>query len=206
MARPNNMLNAGLRVKWDLYTQIEDLAIKLDKFLEKIGEPDPVTGCQYPTHGGRHKQGYLMVSAHDASSIGQPGPHYHKRMVTGHRILARMKFKQPITPDIKVYHTCGDMSCMNIDHIAMGTQQEVISNRNVNGSTTVNRYKADPKAPKYAKVHYSVPDLFWIRDVATPRQIRDRFGLTQDIAYQIKYRTRKMYKWLDDYNPDGSKK
>lgn len=115
---------AGRKINWDLYTEVEDLAINLEKFYSKIGEPDPVTGCQHQTHGGRHRQGYLMQNVFDVNLLGDPQP-CQRKMTTGHRILARLKFKRPIDPSDKVYHTCGDPLCLNPDHIEIGTQADV---------------------------------------------------------------------------------
>lgn len=188
--------------KWKQYTIVQDLAIRLDVFLSKIGPVDPVTGCQLQIHGSKHRQGYMMHNAHLASNYGSnktcPG-----KMVTAHRIIARLKFNRPLTPDDKVYHTCGNTRCLNPDHIEIGGYKEI--------QDMLNKYDKRRKSSinKLTKKHkrvrdYTIPEIFWIRD-ATTKEIREKYKLDSHTAWEVRSRARK-YKWLKDYNPDGTKK
>ena len=127
----------GKTVNWDLYTEVEDLAINLENFFSKIGPPDPVTGCRFQIAGGRHRQGYMLFNAHYRDSIGELQPRTNK-MVTGHRILARLRYKRPIDPRDKVWHTCGNPRCLQQDHIELGDMMAV----------NTNTRKFHPKKPK----------------------------------------------------------
>ena len=188
--------------KWRDYTIVQDLAIRLDEFMSKIGPVDPVTGCQYQTHGATHYQGYMMHNAHLASNYGS-NQTVKGLMVTGHRVIARLKFKRPLTPQDKVYHTCGDMRCLNPDHIEIGSYKEIQDMMTRLGKRRVGTVKG-PHNPN--RTTYTIPDLFWLRDTATTKDIMTKYGLNSHAAWQLKWSACNNFKWLKDYNPDGTKK
>lgn len=184
--------------KWVDYTIVEDLAIKLDVFMSKIGPVDPVTGCQYQLWGSKHNQGYMMHNAHHAYDYGS-NEVVKGLMVTGHRVLARLKYKRPITPKDIVYHTCGDMRCLNSDHIRIGVFTDM---------TKIRKGRGPARKPRlgHRQLKFTIEQLFWAREHTT-KEITKTLGIDSHRSWELKNNLTKGYKWLDVlYNRDGTRK
>lgn len=193
------------QTKWANYTKVEDLAINLRYLQECIGPVDPATGCQEPVKGGRHKQGYLMISAHYADQIGQYKP--TRIMTTAHRVLARLKFKRPMTKQDKVYHSCGNMKCCNIDHIEVGGYKEIHAMM-ARLELHQGGKKPAPTRPDKVRVGfqadrkyiYSIEEMLYAR-YHTGRETADHLAMDIKAAYRLCSASRYVYKWLDQYDP-----
>jgi len=87
-----------------------------DRYFRRHIEKDPHSDCVLWT-GPRHRQGYGWIGAWrlDGSKI----------MTTTHRIVARMKYQQSLSPSQMVLHTCHRPDCVNPDHIVLGTRSDM---------------------------------------------------------------------------------
>jgi len=195
------------KVKWERYTLVEDIAVDLDRLKSMIGEPDPVTGCQFQTTGARHHQGYMMLKAYPADQYGEEITTHKGMMVTGHRVLARLKFKQPITPATKVYHyVCGNMACLNADHLAMGTYQDIADTNRLlgkkcgpeKGGMFATELGTRPQMNR--KYKYSIEQLLFIKYNPTDL-CEQRLKLPRARIQKIKHAFKgNGYRWLDKYD------
>jgi hypothetical protein len=73
------------------------------------------TGC-IEWHGAQTKDGYGLLTWRDGDL---------KRTTTAHRKAYELKHG-PISDDICVMHTCDNPPCVNVDHLAPGTQLDNI--------------------------------------------------------------------------------
>ena len=96
--------------------QLFDLWYHQD-YYDRHYHPDPVSGC-WLWNGPSHRQGYGMIGA-------WRDPDMHKIMTTCHRIMARRKLGRAIDSSEWVIHTCGEPRCVNPDHLAVGSRQDL---------------------------------------------------------------------------------
>jgi hypothetical protein len=179
------------------YTLIHDIYVDLKLLESRLGPEDPVTGCRMPIAGARHRQGYLFQHAIPvATGIG--------KMMTAHRILARLKYDRAIAAKETVYHTCLNMACCNLDHLAVGDMQAVQDQFVLIGKSQ-NRFRPsgqvrEIKPQSTGRYKYSIEELLYVR-YHSREQIQQHFNISQIRAASIKsYVKRNGYKWLDLYD------
>lgn len=176
-----------------------DLRLNLEGFYSRIEYPTD-TEC-WLWRGGMHKQGFGMVGAWRLSD--QKGI-----MVTAHRASWRI-FRGPIT-EPNIIHLCTNPNCVNPDHLALGTQRDVIRSQIARGHRT---WPTGPKGtyrdkpwrggmPKgvYGRrtnwnYKYTDEDIQFMR-TNTIRAIADHFGISTEKAGRQRYYARFGYRWL----------
>lgn len=193
-----------LKPEYQLYG---DLWVNYELLMNKIGPPDPTTGCQYQLYGGKHNQGYMMVTALAIDPRGArtdpKGNRIRSIMTTGHRVLARIKFNCSLTPNQKVYHTCGNMRCLNQDHIAVGDYSDIEEVFQRLGKLR----GAIPGTPRKIKIQnrsykYSIPELLIVRHAQSKQEIVQKLGVSKAEAHTLTvYMQKGTYAWLDEFDP-----
>ena len=189
------------------FTLHNDIWVNYEEIINKIGPPDPETGCQYQLYGGTHKQGYMMVTALIIDPNGhRTDPHGNRIrsiMTTGHRVLARIKYNCSLTPNQKVYHTCGNMRCLNSDHLAVGGYADIEDTFKALGKLR----GAIPGTPRKVKLQkrsykYTIPELLVVRHATSKQEIVEKLGVSKTEAYNLMtYMIKGRYAWLDEYDP-----
>jgi hypothetical protein len=188
------------------YTLLNDLLVRYDQMMNKIVPVDAETGCRYQLYGGTHNQGYMMVTALAIDPTGvREDPNGNKIksiMTTGHRVLARAKFNCGLTPAQKVYHTCGNMNCLNSDHLAIGDYDDIEDVFKALGK------QRGPKSPFVRKVKlqnraykYSIEQYLYARyhtQEETAKELAIDFSEAGRIKHYVTSNNR--YRWLDEYD------
>lgn len=93
---------------------IHDLEIEMDYF-RRHQIPGP--GDCITWDAGVHPQGYGMMGAFRRDGT--------KIMTTVHRIVARIKYDEPLSSSQMIIHNCGNNNCCNPDHIEKGTRKDI---------------------------------------------------------------------------------
>ena len=174
----------------DVYAHISDLNGKIAQCTTDAN------GCIIWDKFGRHKQGYGMVGAWSI-------PKNKKIMHTVHRLLMKIK----TNTDLKgkdVFHTCGNMSCVNIDHISVGTTSELMINvmHRVQQNGPIKHYKATNgirPAPQNRKYRYAPDDIISVyHNQITVEEWSAKYHMsrhdTQKMFWEI--RAGRWYKWV----------
>jgi hypothetical protein len=197
------------RHRWDTqYKRFGDIWIKYDLMMMKIGPKDPVTGCQHQLSGGRHRQGYMMMSVLMLDPAGDrvdpDGNHYRGAMTTGHRVLARIKYNCSLDKKDLVYHTCLNMRCLNSDHIEIG---DYTSLQNVFTTKGRNRHpiKGKPRKPQIQRraYKYTIPQMLLIKYAKSKQEVVDQLGITPlEASNMMRYMKTRSFHWLDEYDPN----
>lgn len=95
-----------------------------------------------PFLGAKHRQGYGMVNRKDSKEK------------YAHRYTYE-KAHGEIPAGLVVMHSCDNPSCVNLEHLSLGTQQDNIKDRDKKGRTAVGsanaRTKMTPSMITYAK-------------------------------------------------------
>ena len=110
------------RKKSPHWTWIHDLQVDTE-YLRRHQSSGP--GDCVSWNAGRHKQGYGMIGAFRRDGT--------KIMATVHRVIARIKYDEPLESTQMIVHTCGNMNCCNPDHIEKGTRKDILHYGKVNG-------------------------------------------------------------------------
>ena len=183
-----------------------DVRLNLASFHAKVQKPEH-TDCWLWT-GGRHRQGFGMCGAWriaDQKSI----------MITAHRASWRI-YRGPIT-EPNIIHLCTTPNCVNPDHLATGTQREVVRTQIARGRRHYatgprGTYQDRPWRPGMPKGAYpkrtnwrykhTDEDIQFMR-VNTIQAIADHFGISTTLAGRRRYYARYGYRWLplpDNFN------
>lgn len=136
---------------------IHPKGLSLSEKLERYSKVDPETGCVEWTRY-RNQDGYGQVN------IGH-------RMMGAHRVSWEIKHG-PIPEDLQVLHKCDNPSCINPEHLFLGTQTENIADMNAKGRQVPSRgarngrakltddqvreIRSDPRFQKEIAVDYGV--------------------------------------------------
>jgi len=169
-------------------TKVGDLLVDLDFYESKL-EIQP-NGCIHFV-GAKHAQGYGMIGAvriKDNKDI----------MATAHRVAMRIKTGQPLDPkDCVVHQVACHPSCVNPDHISIGTLYD--RNRLMREKGTASNGKTGPRPRVPAKQNrtykHTDQDIQWVR-TATTAEIAKKYKTTKTIASRIKWGFVNGYKWL----------
>ena len=119
------------------WTQVHDLTVDMDYF-HRHQHPGP--GDCISWSAGKHKQGYGMMGAFREDGT--------KIMTTVHRVVARIKYDEPLPSSQMVIHNCGNLNCCNPDHIEKGDRAGIIDYRRKHGRFTSGWKKVRLKHPR----------------------------------------------------------
>ena len=85
-----------------------------ERFLEKVGPSDPVTGCR------------LWLGAKGANGYGQIGlprsPGRKGEMVPAHRVALELYLGRPLQDGMDVMHSCDNGLCVEPQHLSEGSR------------------------------------------------------------------------------------
>jgi len=133
--------------------------------------PEPFSGC------------WLWTAA--TSPIGY-GEFRLKRMIPAHR-AAWILFKGPIPNEMDVLHKCDVRSCVNPDHLFLGTHQENMKDRDAKGRKAIGEKNGKSKVTRAQVLEIrSSPE--------TIKKLASRFNLGISTVGHIKNRTR--WNWV----------
>lgn len=102
------------RKKSPHWTWIHDIQVDTN-YMARHQVPGP--GDCISWDAGRHVQGYGMIGAFRKDGT--------KIMTTLHRVVARIKYDEPLPSSQYIIHTCGNLNCCNPDHIEKGTRSDI---------------------------------------------------------------------------------
>lgn len=110
------------RKKSEHWTWIHDLQIEMDYFRrhQHAGPGDCISW-----DAGKHNQGYGMIGAFKKDGT--------KIMTTVHRVVARLKYDEPLDSKTWIIHNCGNLNCCNPDHIEKGNRTDINHYRKQHG-------------------------------------------------------------------------
>ena len=169
------------------YTRIGNYLLNQNRFLDQCDEqPD---GCILWT-GGRHRQGYSMVSGIRISDM-------KRIMQVGHRVAMMFKLNRELHHDEFVIHTCDNNLCVNPRHMILGdyyTKNEVMIAK---GHTYHHHKKGLPPRKQLGRQYKWTEDEIRFARANDTRAIAARFNITRTAAGKMRYECRKCYRWLD---------
>lgn len=111
--------------KWARYTKVGDIWINMAKYKQNL-QPQS-NGC-ITWRGGRHRQGYGMMSVIRESDM-------KRVMTTVHRVAMRIKLSRALLPGEDVQQTCGNESCCNPAHLQFKKPKNLSIEMNCNEHT-----------------------------------------------------------------------
>lgn len=161
--------------------------------LRRCCEIDTATGCWLPVRGPRHRQGYAMVGAVRISDG-------RRIMTTGHRAMMKHRLQQAIPSTVEVYHTCGNPLCVNPDHLAVGTHQDMARSYANQPNRPLRRSRGpDTRPRKPYKSKYSIEDKRFLRHAAWTAIVMRFPHISEARLRQLRYHCRlSANSWLDD--------
>ena len=190
------------------FTRDEQLASLQRRFPNRIADVgynqefvdshiDASAGAQacWTWRGARHRQGYGMVGGYRLAT-GE------KLMMTVHRLLLKIKLgRDPGTKDS--VHTCGNMCCLNPDHLIEGTAREILELRVARtgkrfGKPVGHRLNR-PREQQYSFGLENIVDL--AQDRITVDEFAQRTNMTRQRAQKIKANIQagRSYRWAVTY-------
>lgn len=133
--------------------RVADVWVNLSSLYRKISTcPTDANGCINWIHA-KHRQGYGMVGAWRDSTN-------KKIMTTVHRLLMKIKHNSDLN-QLDVYHSCGNMRCVNEQHLLVGTTSDVITDlMRRRPNATRNRLTGGRRhSPRDQKYRYDIQDI-----------------------------------------------
>jgi len=101
-----------------------------------------------------------------------------------HRAAYR-KWKGPIPKGMVVMHTCDNPSCINPDHLQLGTQQENIEDMRVKGRRKGSNVGEDNAAAKVTADDVREIRSRYASESVSQQALADEYGITQTVVSQI---------------------
>lgn len=170
----------------DQYTQYGDVMVK-PHILARHQEPQ-ANGCIHWT-GPRHRQGYGMIG-------GIRMPQMIAIMMTVHRLQMKIQLNRALDRKEEVIHTCGNMQCVNPDHLILGDARTRAAQTNINnGGRRHHSPTREPRRQPNRVYRYSDDEIRWIR-TADPAEITERYNLPRQRGSALKWSMNRFYRWL----------
>lgn len=153
------------------------------------------TGCWTVQRGSWHRQGYPMLGAYrltDQKVI----------MTTGHRAIKKLQMQSDLQ-GYEVYHRCGNLKCINPQHLALGNHSDTMRNMVANDRHAKTRQRRKPlirlAGLDRKNQKYTTEDKRFLRH-ASQAEAQQRYpNLRKDRLYSLRHNFRKeKYDWLDD--------
>lgn len=146
----------------------------IDRRTDKSGGP---TAC-WPWTAAKHRQGYGMVGGYRIATD-------KKIMVTVHRVLLKQKLGYDPGLGVDAVHDCGNMRCVNPDHIIPGNPTVLSQIKRRLGKIQGGRakgWRAD-KPRKNFKYRFGVDNIRGLaQGTLTPEQFAQRTGCNLSTA------------------------
>lgn len=139
--------------------------------------------------------GCHLVTSHHKSKDGYVKIFRNKKCISAHRYLYTEKFGE-IPKDKVVMHKCDNPSCINLEHLSLGTQndnvQDMIS-KNRSNFPTSDRNHAKGTGVKCSKL--TEEDVLKIReDKRSQSVISKEYGISRGYVCQV--RNNHTWRWL----------
>lgn len=176
-------------------TQRGDRLFNLDLFYAYVDRSGP-QDC-HTWRGSLNNAGYGLMGF---NWVQQPPGTRKGNMMSAHRAAWIIANDQEIPPGMNVNHTCHCRTCVNPDHLEIGTQTEKIAKMladqvrfggGVAGRSTGLRYKKDANR----NYKWSEDEITWFRNAPTSA-IAARLGFSLARASSFRTRMRNAYRWL----------
>ena len=149
------------------------------------------TGC-VSWLGGRHRQGYGMVSVIDAARN-------RRTMTVAHRVAMMLKLGRELARSELVIHTCTNNLCVNPQHLVVGDYHEkdrvMIQKGHTQHRVPGSRSHLPIRKQRNRRYKWSDDEIRFIRTADT-RAIAKRFAVTRETAGKMRYECRNRYRWL----------
>jgi hypothetical protein len=135
--------------------------------------PEPNSGCHLWTAGLTDK-GYAKIGIRD--SAGKP------KTMEGHRLAWELA-NGPAPSGMVVMHICDTPSCINVDHLKLGTQADNLRDMWVKGRAKPGQ--TPPHERPNAKLSWEL--VRYIRSTPTPsKQLAKELGVTDVLIYRVR--------------------
>jgi len=172
------------------YVDLGDILVN-ERFYREHIWTNPATGC-HEWLGGRHRQGYSMISGIRKSDN-------KKIMTVGHRIAMRMKLGRAIGTQDFVLHRCDNAICLNPDHLILGDKYArsrlMASRGRCSGPRT--RTATEPRQQLNRKYKWSEDQIRLFR-TATLEEIQAELAIDRAMAGRVRWACRNGYYWIKD--------
>ena len=169
----------------DLYTLYGDVLVNAQALAAKQ-VPQP-SGCIHWS-GPLHRQGYAFIG-------GIRMPEQKRIMMTVHRLMLKIKLGRALKPGEESIHVCGNMQCVNPDHLTLGNARERNDMMMKNHPGIRQRPRTGGVRKQNRKYRYSDDEIQWIR-AADATEIAERYEVTIFRARSLKHNMTKYYRWL----------
>ncbi len=133
--------------------------------LKRMTSVDDATGCHNWTGSKTNGYGRLIIGSRTDGS---------RRTISAHR-LAFESFRGPIPAGMEVCHKCDNPSCINPNHLFVGTKQDNMDDRDAKGR---NKVQVGEKNGQAKLTEADVRSIRRLRSIGhTYKSIASRFGV-----------------------------
>lgn len=170
---------------------VGDVRCSLTYVYDRIDDSAGPNACWSYT-GAKHRQGYGMVGGIRIAT-GK------KIMMTVHRLLLKIKLGHNPGDHVDAMHTCGNMTCVNPDHIVEGNAKEILELRVKRTGIHFGKPRGSllnkPRNQTYVYGFDNIVDL--AQERMSPEEFARRTGITEAQAKKIKWNidTGRGYRW-----------
>jgi hypothetical protein len=172
--------------------QIADVRVNLSFIYSRMDTSAGPTAC-WTYRGAHHRQGYPMCG-------GVRLPDMTKIMMTIHRLFLKQKLGHDPGSSVDAVHTCGNMRCINPDHLVPGDARLLTQLKIQRGNYNMGRpvgYRLT--APRRQNYRYGVDNLRALyRRTITIEEFAARTGCTVVQARRLRKEidTGQCYGWV----------